>query len=308
MNSPATDMTDQPTRAGFVALIGAPNAGKSTLMNAMVGQKVSIVTPKVQTTRSRIRGIAMAGNAQIIFVDTPGIFTPKRRLDRAMVNAAWQGAEDGDVVLLLHDCARRSIDGDTRAIVKKLSENNAKLSLVLNKIDLAPPERLLERAAEMSALYAFERVFMVSAETGNGVDDLKTWLTHKMPPSPFLFDPDDLSDMPLRLLAAEILREKLFLNLHQELPYQLTVETDRWTERDDGSAEVHLSIFVAREGHRGIILGKGGQTMRRIGTAARRELETALDRRVHLFAHVKYRKDWMDDSARYNLWDLDYNA
>ena len=308
MNSPAADMTDQPTRAGFVALIGAPNAGKSTLMNAMVGQKVSIVTPKVQTTRSRIRGIAMAGNAQIIFVDTPGIFTPKRRLDRAMVNAAWQGAEDGDVVLLLHDCARRSIDYDTRAIVKKLSENNAKLSLVLNKIDLAPPERLLARAAEMSALYAFERVFMVSAETGNGVDDLKAWLAHKMPPSPFLFDPDDLSDMPLRLLAAEILREKLFLNLHQELPYQLTVETDRWTERDDGSAEVHLSIFVAREGHRGIILGKGGQTMRRIGTAARRELESALDRRVHLFAHVKYRKDWMDDSARYNLWDLDYNA
>ena len=212
------------------------------------------------------------------------------------------------MVLLLHDCARRSIDDDTRAIVKKLSENNAKLSLVLNKIDLAPPERLLARAAEMSALYAFERVFMVSAETGNGVDDLKAWLAHKMPPSPFLFDPDDLSDMPLRLLAAEILREKLFLNLHQELPYQLTVETDRWTERDDGSAEVHLSIFVAREGHRGIILGKGGQTMRRIGTAARRELESALDRRVHLFAHVKYRKDWMDDSARYNLWDLDYNA
>ena len=191
---------------------------------------------------------------------------------------------------------------------KNCPENNAKLSLVLNKIDLAPPELLLERTAEMSALYSFERVFMVSAETGNGVDDLKTWLARKMPPSPFLFDPDDLSDMPLRLLAAEILREKLFLNLHQELPYQLTVETDRWTERDDGSAEVHLSIFVAREGHRGIILGKGGQTMRRIGTAARRELESALDRRVHLFAHVKYRKDWMDDSARYNQWDLDYNA
>ena len=308
MNSPATDIADQPTRAGIVALIGASNAGKSTLMNAMVGQKVSIVTPKVQTTRSRIRGIAMAGNAQIVFVDTPGIFAPKRRLDRAMVNAAWQGVEDGDVVLLLHDCARRSIDDDTLAIVKKLHKNNGKLSLVLNKIDLAPPERLLERTAEMSVLYSFERVFMVSAETGNGVDDLKTWLAHKMPASPFLFDPDDLSDMPLRLLAAEILREKLFLNLHQELPYQLTVETDRWTERYDGSAEVHLSIFVAREGHRGIILGKGGQTMRRIGTATRRELESALDRRVHLFAHVKYRKDWMDDSARYKQWGLDYNA
>ncbi len=296
------------TRAGFVALIGAPNAGKSTLMNAMVGQKVSIVTPKVQTTRSQIRGIAMEGEAQIIFVDTPGIFTPRRRLDRAMVNAAWQGAEDGDVLLLLHDCARRSIDDDTRNILKKLTKENKTVSLVLNKIDITSQERLLQRAAELAEIHEFESVFMVSAHSGNGIQDLKTWLASKMPESPFLFDPDDLSDMPLRLLAAEILREKLFLNLHQELPYQLTVETDRWEERDDGSAEVHLSIFVAREGHRGIVLGKGGQTLRRIGTSARRELESALDRRIHLFSHVKYRKDWMDDSARYNLWDLDYNA
>ena len=296
------------TAAGFVALIGAPNAGKSTLMNAMVGQKVSIVTPKVQTTRSRIRGIAMYGDAQIIFVDTPGIFKPRRRLDRAMVSAAWQGAEDGDILLLIHDCARSQIDDDTSMILQRLVENGQKVSLVLNKIDLAPRERLLQRAAEMGNRYAFENIFMVSAETGNGVDDLKSWLASQMPKSPFLFDPEDLSDMPLRLLAAEILREKLFLNLHQELPYQLTVETDRWEERDDGSASVHLSIFVAREGHRGIILGKGGQTMRRIGSAARRELEQALDRRIHMFSHVKYRKDWMDDSARYSLWDLDYNA
>jgi len=296
------------TAAGFVALIGAPNAGKSTLMNAMVGQKVSIVTPKVQTTRSRIRGIAMYGDAQIIFVDTPGIFKPRRRLDRAMVSAAWQGAEDGDILLLIHDCARSQIDDDTNMILQRLVENGQKVSLVLNKIDLAPRERLLQRAAEMGNRYAFENIFMVSAETGNGVEDLKSWLASQMPKSPFLFDPEDLSDMPLRLLAAEILREKLFLNLHQELPYQLTVETDRWEERDDGSASVHLSIFVAREGHRGIILGKGGQTMRRIGSAARRELEQALDRRIHLFSHVKYRKDWMDDSARYSLWDLDYNA
>jgi len=296
------------TAAGFVALIGAPNAGKSTLMNAMVGQKVSIVTPKVQTTRSRIRGIAMYGVAQIIFVDTPGIFRPRRRLDRAMVSAAWQGAEDGDILLLIHDCARSQIDDDTNMILQRLAENGQKVSLVLNKIDLAPRERLLQRAAEMGNRHAFENIFMVSAETGNGVDDLKSWLASQMPKSPFLFDPEDLSDMPLRLLAAEILREKLFLNLHQELPYQLTVETDRWEERDDGSASVHLSIFVAREGHRGIILGKGGQTMRRIGSAARRELEQALDRRIHLFSHVKYRKDWMDDSARYSLWDLDYNA
>jgi len=301
------DLT-QDTHAGFAALIGAPNAGKSTLMNAMVGQKVSIVTPKVQTTRSRIRGIAMHGTSQIIFVDTPGIFTPKRRLDRAMVQAAWQGAEDGDVLLVVHDCARREIDSDTLSIIKQLGKTQRKASLVLNKIDLAPQERLLERAAELSKLYDFDRIFMVSAETGNGIDDLKSWLAEKMPKSPYLFDPDDLSDMPLRLLAAEILREKLFLNLHQELPYQLTVETDSWEEREDGSAEVHLSIYVAREGHRGIILGKNGQSIRRIGTAARRELEDALDRRVHLFSHVKYRKDWMNDSARYSVWDLDYDA
>ena len=296
------------TKAGFVALIGAPNAGKSTLMNAMVGQKVSIVTPKVQTTRSRIRGIAMQDTAQIIFVDTPGIFTPKRRLDRAMVQAAWQGAEDGDILLMLHDCARREIDEDTLNIIEQLKKSGRKASLVLNKIDLPPQERLLERADAMSKLYDFERIFMVSAETGNGIDDLKSWLACHMPASPYLFDPDDLSDMPLRLLAAEIMREKLFLNLHQELPYQLTVETESWDERDDGSAEVHLSIYVAREGHRGIILGKQGQTIKRIGSAARRDLEDALERRVHVFSHVKYRKDWMDDSARYSLWDLDYNA
>ena len=296
------------TRAGFVALIGAPNAGKSTLMNAMVGQKVSIVTPKVQTTRSRIRGIAMVGKVQVVFVDTPGIFTPKRRLDRAMVHAAWQGAESGDVLMLLHDCARRNIDDDTHNILTKLRASGRRASLILNKIDLAPQHRLLERANEMSKIYEFERIFMVSAETGNGIDDLKQWLADKMPISPFLFDPDDLSDMPLRLLAAETMREKLFLNLHQELPYQLTVETESWEDRDDGSVAVHLSVYVAREGHRGIILGKGGQTMRRIGIAARKELESAIDRRVHLFSHVKYRKDWMDDLARYNPWDLDYNA
>ena len=296
------------THAGFAALIGAPNAGKSTLMNAMVGTKVSIVTPKVQTTRSRIRGIAMEGSAQIIFIDTPGIFQPKRRLDRAMVQAAWKGAEDGDVLLLLHDCARREIDPDTAAIVKQLAESGRRASLVLNKIDLAPQERLLERADEMSKQMEFERIFMVSAETGNGVDDLKRWLADKMPASPYMFDPDDLSDMPLRLLAAEIMREKLFLNLHQELPYQLTVETEKWEEMDDGSATVNLSIYVAREGHRGIILGKRGATIKRIGTAARIELEEALGRRVHVMSHVKFRKDWMDDSSRYSVWDLDYDA
>ncbi|MEC8643357.1 MAG: GTPase Era [Pseudomonadota bacterium] len=303
-----TESQQQQTRAGFVALIGAPNAGKSTLMNAMVGTKVSIVTPKVQTTRSRIRGIAMEGESQIIFIDTPGIFQPKRRLDRAMVSAAWKGAEDGDVLLLLHDCARREIDEDTARIVEELAQSGRRASLVLNKIDLAPPERLLERADELSRMCEFERVFMVSATTGNGIDDLRDWLAGRMPPGPYLFDPDDLSDMPMRLLAAEIMREKLFLNLHQELPYQLTVETETWEELDNGSATVRLSIYVAREGHRGIILGARGSTIRRIGMAARIELEEALGRRIHLMSHVKVRKDWMDDVARYSVWDLDYDA
>lgn len=296
------------TRAGFVSLIGPPNAGKSTLMNTLVGQKVSIVTPKVQTTRSRIRGIAMHDDAQVVFVDTPGIFVPKRRLDRAMVNAAWQGADDSDLVVLVHDVARSKIDDDTARIVEALAKDNIKAVLVLNKIDLVSPERLLERAEELSQKVEFSRVFMLSAEKGKGTDDFMAWLAEQMPEGPYLFDPEDLSDMPMRLLAAEILREKLFLNLHEELPYQLTVETESWEERDDGSAEVRCSIFVAREGHRGIVLGKGGKTIGRIGTAARRELEDVLERRVHLFTHVKFRKDWMNDPARYQDWDLDFNA
>jgi len=296
------------TRAGFATLIGAPNAGKSTLMNAMVGQKVSIVTPKVQTTRSRIRGIAMQDEAQIIFVDTPGIFSPKRRLDRAMVNAAWQGAADNDVLLLLNDCARGSLDDETKMIIAKLVQQKQAAALILNKIDLATPEQVLVRTAELSTLFSFEKVFMISAHTGNGLSDLKSWLAQKMPLGPYLFDPNDLSDLPVRLLAAEILREKLFLNLHQELPYQMTVESESWVEREDGSAEVRLSVFVAREGHRGIVLGKRGQTIKRISQAARKELEKVLERRIHLMCHVKYRKDWMDDKERYTAWNLDFNA
>ena len=224
-------MDNTQTRSGFVALIGPPNAGKSTLMNQMVGQKVSIVTPKVQTTRSRIRGIAMKGTSQMVFVDTPGIFTPKRRLDRAMVHAAWQGADDGDVLLLLHDCARKVIDDDTLAILAKIKEQKLTVSLILNKTDLATPEKLLTRTKALSDEYDFEKIFMVSAEYGHGVEDVKSWLAEKMPLSPYLFDPEDLSDLPQRLLAAEVLREKLFLNLHQELPYQMTVETDSWEEK-----------------------------------------------------------------------------
>ena len=296
------------TRAGFVALIGAPNAGKSTLMNAMVGHKVSIVTPKVQTTRSRVRGIAMHDSTQIIFVDTPGIFTPKRRLDRAMVNAAWQGAEDGDVLLLLHDCARKKIDADTLSIIETLKKSGARASLILNKTDLTQAEHYLARTRELSELYDFEKIFMISAETGEGVEDVKNWLAEQMPQSPYLFDPEDLSDLPMRLMAAEIMREKLFLNLHQELPYQMTVECESWEERADGSAEIKLVIFVAREGHRGIVLGKGGQTIKRIGQAARRELEEIFDQRIHLISFVKHKKDWMDDKDRYRDWDLDFNA
>lgn len=296
------------TRAGFVALIGAPNAGKSTLMNAMVGHKVSIVTPKVQTTRSRVRGIAMHDSTQIIFVDTPGIFTPKRRLDRAMVSAAWQGAEDGDVLLLLHDCARKKIDADTLSIIETLKKLGARASLILNKTDLTQAEHYLARTRELSELYDFEKIFMISAETGEGVKDVKNWLAEQMPQSPYLFDPEDLSDLPMRLMAAEIMREKLFLNLHQELPYQMTVECESWEERADGSAEIKLVIFVAREGHRGIVLGKGGQTIKRIGQAARRELEEIFDQRIHLISFVKHKKDWMDDKDRYRDWDLDFNA
>ena len=305
--------SNQKTRSGFVAIIGAPNAGKSTLMNFIVGAKVSIVTPKVQTTRTRIKGIAMVADSQIIFIDTPGIFTPKRRLDRAMVNAAWQGTDEADIILLLHDSARSSSDEETENIINRI-ENiqrefpNRKFALILNKIDLIKPEDLLGKASKLAKITNFEKIFMISAKKGKGVKDLVRWLAEQMPQGPFLFDPNDLSDMPQRQLASEILREKLFINLHQELPYQLTVETDRWLEKEDGSAEIHISIYVAREGHRGIILGKKGQTIGRIGKAARLELENMFERRIHLFTHVKFRKDWMNDPERYLNWELEFDA
>ena len=295
-------------RAGFVALIGAPNAGKSTLMNTLVGAKVSIVTPKVQTTRTRVRGIVMHKETQIIFIDTPGIFAPKRRLDRAMVNAAWQGANDGDLVVLLHDSARSKVDEETKSIINKLNKNKQRAALILNKVDLVAKERLLARAQELTSEFEFEHVFMISAKKGKGTADLLDWLGEELPEGNYYFNPDDLSDMPERLLAAEILREKLFLNLHQELPYHLTVETEQWEEKPDGSAELRCAIYVERAGHRGIILGKGGETLGRIGKAARLELEELLGRRVHLFTFVKLRKNWMDDPGRYRAWDLDFNV
>ena len=298
------------TCAGFVAIIGAPNAGKSTLMNCFVGHKISIVTPKVQTTRACIRGIVMRGASQIIFIDTPGIFAPKRRLDRAMVRAAWQGAGDSDVVMLVHDAARSQIDADTKNILTQLKKHppQVKTALVLNKIDRTTPEQIMQRAGALAEQYEFDKVFMVSATKAKGTDDILQWLGAQMPEGAYLYDPDDLSDLPERLLAAEVLREKLFLNLHQELPYQLTVETDSWQERDDGSVELRCSIYVAHERHRGIILGAKGRTLSRIGQGARRDLEAMFGRKVHLFNHVKYRKNWLDDPARYRSWGLDFEA
>jgi GTP-binding protein Era len=298
-------VTEVPTRCGFVAIVGAPNAGKSTLLNVLVGAKVSIVTHKVQTTRTRITAIRMVDRAQVVFVDTPGILTPKLRLERAMVQAAWTGARDADVVALVIDAARGLTD-DVAGIVRGLKETGRKAVVVLNKVDLVARERLLPLAAAVDATDIAERVFMVSARTGSGVEDLLTYLADVMPDGPWLFPEDRLSDIPLRLLAAEITREKLFLRLHEELPYSLTVETESWTERQDGSARIDQIIYVARENHRPIVLGAGGATIKAVGSEARRELEAFLGRRVHLFLHVKVQPGWTEDPARYRDLGLDF--
>ncbi|MBM3599371.1 MAG: GTPase Era [Alphaproteobacteria bacterium] len=287
----------QTRRAGFVAILGAPNAGKSTLTNRLVGAKVSIVTPKVQTTRRRITGIVMAGDAQIILVDTPGIFAPRRRLDRAMVDAAWAGARDADLVVLLVD-AQRGIDDETRAIAEGLAKSERNAILALNKIDRVRRPELLALADQLNKLGKFTDIFMISAETGDGVADLRDHLARNLPEGPWLYDPEQVSDLPERFLASETTREKLFLNLHQELPYQLTVETEAWTDNADGSVRIDQVIYVQRENHKPIVLGKGGQRIKAIGAAARAELETALERRVHLFLHVKVREGWAEDPAR----------
>lgn len=296
------------TRCGFIAVLGAPNAGKSTLVNTMVGTKVSIVSPKVQTTRTRIRGIAMVGNAQLVFIDTPGIFRPKRRLERAMVAAAWGGAEDADQIMLLVD-ARRGVDSDTADIVAKLKETARRdVILVFNKIDLIERPKLLELADRLYGEGVFGTVFMVSALTGDGVPDILRHLAEHMPPGPWMFPEDEVSDLPQRLLAAEITREKVFLRLHQELPYSVAVETDRWEERKDGSVRIDQTIYVMRDSQKKIVLGKGGQQIKTIGAAARQELEQLLERRVHLFVHVKVRESWADERARYAEWGLDFDA
>jgi GTP-binding protein Era len=293
------------TSCGFVALIGAPNAGKSTLLNQLVGTKVSIVSRKVQTTRTQIRGIAIEGTSQIIFVDTPGIFRPKRRLDRAMVGSAWGGAGDADVVCLLID-ARRGIDEEVEAILGKLNDVRRPRMLVLNKIDLIERGKLLALTAAVNERAAFERTFMVSALTGDGVEDLRRVLAERMAPGPWLYPEDQVSDAPLRALAAEITREKIYERLHEELPYRSTVETDSWQERPDGSVRIEQTIFVERDSQRKIVLGEGGRTIKAIGQAARREITEVAETKVHLFLFVKVRENWSDDPARYREMGLDF--
>jgi GTP-binding protein Era len=301
-------MPDRPeTRCGFVAIIGAPNVGKSTLLNAVVGTKVSIVSPKVQTTRSRVLGIAMHGAAQIIFVDTPGIFSPRRRLERAMVSAAWEGAADADLIALLVD-ASRTRDEDTAAILDRLARSGRKALLVLNKVDLVKKPTLLDLARRLNERGLFESTFMVSALTGDGIPDLIEHLSKAVSSGPWLFPEDQVSDMPQRLLAAEITREQIFLQLHQELPYRAAVETESWEEKADGSAKISQVIYVEKEGQRAIVLGKGGSRIKAIGAAARKELEEILEIRVHLFLFVKVRENWSDDPERYREWGLDFKA
>ncbi len=295
------------TRCGFVTLLGAPNAGKSTLVNTMVGAKVSIVSPKVQTTRARVRGIVVKDDCEIVLVDTPGIFKPKRRLDRAMVAAAWQEAEYTDLRVLVVD-ARRGLDDDTRAIVESLQKNKLKAALVLNKIDLVKPEKLLELSAQLNALHNFTETFMLSASTGEGVKEFESRLTEQMPESPFMFPEDQVSDLPNRLLAAEITREKLYMNLNQELPYVTTVLTDSWKDLDNGAIRLDQTIFVEREKQRQIVLGKNGAMIKKIGMQARKELEELFECRVHLFLFVKVREKWGDNPELYRPWGLDFNA
>lgn len=293
------------TRCGYVAMIGAPNAGKSTLVNALVGAKVSIVSHKVQTTRALIRGILIDGATQIILVDTPGIFAPKRRLDRAMVNTAWSGAREAELVALLIDAAR-GLDEANRDLLTRLAALSGPKILILNKIDRVAPESLLALSAEANSILAFDATFMISALKEKGLAALKAHMSAKMPPGPWLFPEDQISDLPMRMLAAEITREKLFERLHQELPYASTVETDGWTQKADGSVRIEQTIFVERESQRKIVLGKGGATVKAMSMAARKEIAEILEQDVHLFLHVKVREAWADDPARYREMGLEF--
>jgi GTP-binding protein Era len=293
------------TRCGFIALIGAPNAGKSTLINALVGSKVAIVTPKVQTTRTLLRGIAMEGQAQLVFLDTPGIFAPRRRLDRAMVTTAWTGAHDADIVAVLID-VKSGLSDDAQALLKKLQEVRQPKVLILNKVDLVEKERLLALAQAANDAAKFEATFMISATKGDGVADVRQWLAAHVPAGPWHYPADEVSDAPVRQLASEITREKLYLKLHQELPYQSTVETESWTERKDGSVRIEQTIYVERDSQKKIVLGKAGQTIKAIGEASRRELTEILEKKVHLFLFVKVREGWGDDPERYREMGLEF--
>jgi GTP-binding protein Era len=295
------------TRCGFVALIGAPNAGKSTITNNFVGSKVSIVSPKAQTTRTTIKGIGIYDNTQIIFLDTPGIFAPKRRLDRAMVASAWSGFGDADINVLVVD-AKRGMNEETSAIIDELIKRNARAVLAFNKIDLVPSERLEELKEEFENLFAFDAVFMFSAQSGDYINDFYQYLADNLPESPWYYPEEQMSDMPLKLLAAEIVREKLFLNLRQEIPYSLTVEPELWVHNDDGSIRAEMTIYVERDGHKNIVIGHGGAMIKKIGQSARAELEELLEERIHLFLFVKVRENWGDDPAHYTDWGLNFKS
>ena len=288
-----------------MALIGAPNAGKSTITNHFVGSKVTIVSPKVQTTRTLVKGIGIKDNTQIIFVDTPGIFKPKRRLDKAMVSSAWDGVKDADITVLVVD-AKRGFDDETKSIIARLKKKNRKAVLVINKVDLVHKDILLGLSKALNDEFLFEETFFVSAETGKNIEDFYQYLADNLPKSPWYYPEEQISDMPLKLLAAEIVREKLFLFLHQELPYSLTVEPELWERREDGSVRAEITIYVERDNQKVIVLGKAGSMIKRIGQSARKEIEDLLECRVHLFLFVKVRENWQDDIARYSAWGLKF--
>ena len=307
MSTPHTEGAVVARRCGFIAVMGAPNSGKSTLVNRLVGAKVSIVSPKVQTTRTRVTGIALEGESQIVFLDLPGVFEARKRLDRAMVDAAWRGAADADQVLLLAD-ATRAFDDKTRRIIEGIRSRGLVAVLAINKIDLVKPPSLLKLARSLNDAAAFAATFMISAATGDGVGDLKTYLARAVPAGPWLYPDDQISDMPERLLAAEITREQAFIQLRQELPYSIAVETEKWQELRDGSARIEQVVYVRRDNQRKIVLGEGGSRIKTIGVAARGEMVRSFGRNIHLFLHVKVAEDWAERRDFYRLWGLEYDA
>lgn len=307
MSTPYTEGAVVARRCGFIAVMGAPNSGKSTLVNRLVGAKVSIVSPKVQTTRTRVTGIALEGESQIVFLDLPGVFEARKRLDRAMVDAAWRGAADADQVLLLAD-ATRAFDDKTRRIVEGIRSRGLVAVLAINKIDLVKPPSLLKLARSLNDAATFAATFMISAATGDGVGDLKTYLARAVPAGPWLYPEDQISDMPERLLAAEITREQAFIQLRQELPYSIAVETEKWQELRDGSARIEQVVYVRRDNQRKIVLGEGGSRIKTIGAVARGEMVRSFGRNIHLFLHVKVAEDWAERRDFYRLWGLEYDA